>query len=154
MAQYALAAFCCRTLFSVKLATIQTATSQRQITLALLKARASAVPSTGNVYPTASATWRMNSTMGAILVLIRLGRPQAARASAPMVRSDRCGCIVARCVLTEWQIIRMRETKLFFNAQVMGENGAATTTETHLMSVAITPIPTFSPCKRDFLSPR
>ena len=92
--------------------------------------------------------------MAAIHVPIRLGRPQAARASAPMVRSDRCDRFVAICVLTEWQITRMPETRLFFNVQVMGDNGAATTTGTHLMSVAITAIPTFSPYQREFLSPQ
>ena len=92
--------------------------------------------------------------MAAIHVPIRPGRPQAARASALMVRSNRCDPFVAVCVLTEWQITRMLETRLFFNVQVMGENGAATTTETHPMSVAITPTPTFSPCKRDSLSPQ
>ena len=92
--------------------------------------------------------------MGATHVPIRLGHPQAARASAPMVRSDRCDSPVAMCVLTGWQITRMLETRLFFNVQVMGENGAATTTGTHLMSAAITATPTFSPCKRDFLSPQ
>ena len=92
--------------------------------------------------------------MAAIHVPIRLGRPQAARASAPMVRFDRCDRSVAMYVLTGWQITRMLETRLFFNVQVMGVNGAATTTGTHLMSVAITATQTFSPCKRDFLSPQ
>ena len=173
MAHYALAASSCPTSFSPKLVITLTEISRPQvsslsfrhfnalsltalqITRALPMLTVFAARSTGNVYPMASASWRMNNTTVVTHVPIKPGRRQVARRYAPMVRTPNTGTLVRKYVLKGLQETRMLETRPFFNVQVRVEIGAATTIGMHPMFVATAPTQMTSfHCPRGLLWPQ
>ncbi len=173
MAHYALAASSCPTSFSPKLAITPTEISRPQvsslffrhsnslsltalqITRALPMLTVFAARSTGNVYPMASATWRMNNTTVVTHVPIGPGRPQVAQRYAPMVRTPNTETLVRMYVLISLQETQILETRPFFNVQDRVEIGVATTIGIHLMSVATAPTQMTSfHCPRGLLWPR